>query len=53
VPQEMMGLFGDCLALDQIVSADRAKTDLRWEPVAPTIVEDLENGSYVGAGLAG
>jgi len=51
VPQEMMGLFGDCLALDQTVSSERAKTDLRWEPVAPTIVQELERGSYQARNL--
>lgn len=53
VPREIMGLLGDCLALDQIVSSERAKADLHWEPVAPTIVEELERGSYLTASLAG
>ena len=52
VPQEIMGLFGDCLALDQLVSSERAKADLHWKPVAPTIVEELERGSYLTASLA-
>jgi nucleoside-diphosphate-sugar epimerase len=51
VPQEMMGLFGDCLALDQVVSSERAKADLLWEPVAPTIVQELERGSYGATNL--
>jgi nucleoside-diphosphate-sugar epimerase len=53
VPQELMGLFGDCLALDQIISAERAKADLQWAPVAPTISEELERGSYRTANLVG
>jgi nucleoside-diphosphate-sugar epimerase len=47
VPQEIMGLFGDCLALDQFISAERAKADLHWQPEGPTIVEELERGSYL------
>jgi hypothetical protein len=53
VPQELMGLFGDCLALDQVVSSERARADLRWFPVASTIVEELERGSYLSATLVG
>jgi nucleoside-diphosphate-sugar epimerase len=52
VPQEVMGLFGDCLALDQHVSAERAKTDLGWQPCGPTIIEEMERGSYIGASAA-
>jgi nucleoside-diphosphate-sugar epimerase len=51
VPQEIMGAFGDCLALDQVVLSDRAKTDLGWAPVAPAIAHDLERGSYRGSPL--
>jgi nucleoside-diphosphate-sugar epimerase len=53
VPQELMGLFGDCLALDQVISSERAREDLRWFPVASTIVEELERGSYLSATLVG
>jgi nucleoside-diphosphate-sugar epimerase len=49
VPQEVMGAFGDCLALDQTILSDRAKTDLGWAPVAPTIAQELERGSYLEA----
>jgi nucleoside-diphosphate-sugar epimerase len=52
VPEAMMGLFGDCLALDQYVSSERAKTDLHWKPTGPTIIEELERGSYVRAPAA-
>jgi len=51
VPQEMMGAMGDCLALDQVVSAARAKTDLGWTPSGPTIAHDMEFGSYLRAPL--
>ncbi|MBD5655292.1 MAG: NAD-dependent epimerase/dehydratase family protein [Candidatus Eremiobacteraeota bacterium] len=46
VDPEIIGQYGECLALDQIISADRAKSDLGWTPQAPSIVEDLEHGSY-------
>jgi nucleoside-diphosphate-sugar epimerase len=52
VPQEIMGLFGDCLALDQFISAERAKIDLNWQPQGPTIVEELERGSYLQVSAA-
>jgi nucleoside-diphosphate-sugar epimerase len=52
IPHEMMGMLGDCLALDQYVSAERAKIDLNWEPTGPTIIEELERGSYVRAPAA-
>jgi nucleoside-diphosphate-sugar epimerase len=51
LPQEMMGAFGDCLALDQIINSQRAKTDLGWAAKAPTIAHDLERGSYLEASL--
>jgi nucleoside-diphosphate-sugar epimerase len=46
VDPEVIGQFGDCLALDQVISAERAKTDLAWRPRGPSILEDLERGSY-------
>jgi nucleoside-diphosphate-sugar epimerase len=49
VSQELLGQLGDCLALDQVVSAERAKTQLGWAPQAPTIVDELERGSYLNA----
>jgi nucleoside-diphosphate-sugar epimerase len=52
VPADMLGGFGECLALDQVVSAARAKSDLGWAPAGPSILEDLERGSYAGATLS-
>lgn len=49
VPPEIMGQYGECLTLDQVISAERAKTDLGWTPESPSIVEELEQGSYVTA----
>lgn len=46
VDPEIIGQFGDCLALDQVVSGERAKADLEWLPQGVSIVEDLEHGSY-------
>jgi nucleoside-diphosphate-sugar epimerase len=51
VPQELMGAMGDCLALDQVISSERAKIDLGWSPTRPNITQDLERGSYFGAPL--
>ncbi len=46
VPASVMGQLGECLALDQSVSAARAKHDLHWSPAAPSIVATLERGAY-------
>jgi nucleoside-diphosphate-sugar epimerase len=50
VPDELMGTFGQCLALDQVISSDQARDDLGWEPRDPSIVHDLEFGSYLELG---
>jgi len=52
VPTEIMGQYGECLALDQRISAERAKTDLGWATREATIVEDLECGSYLAPPIA-
>ncbi len=52
LPPEIMGQYGDCLALDQVISAERGKSDLGWRAEGPSIVDELEAGSYVGAALA-
>jgi nucleoside-diphosphate-sugar epimerase len=49
VPPAIMGQYGECLALNQVLSADRAKADLGWTATGPTIVNELEFGSYVAA----
>jgi nucleoside-diphosphate-sugar epimerase len=49
VPSHFMGQFGECLILDQVLSSARAKNDLGWKPHGPSIIEELEHGSYVGA----
>ncbi|GAC1299840.1 MAG: NAD-dependent epimerase/dehydratase family protein [Vulcanimicrobiaceae bacterium] len=42
----LMGQLGECLALDQSISAARAKADLAWVPHAISILADVESGSY-------
>ncbi len=49
VPPEIMGQYGECLALNQVISAERAKADLGWHAEGPSIVRELEFGSYVTA----
>lgn len=46
VPANIMGQLGECLALDQTLSAGRAKHDLAWTANAPSIVVSLESGAY-------
>lgn len=47
-----MGLLADALALDQRVSAERAQTLLGWQPSAPSVLEELTQGSYAQTILA-
>jgi nucleoside-diphosphate-sugar epimerase len=49
MPPEIMGQYGECLALDQIISSERAKADLGWAPQGPSILSELEFGSYHAA----
>jgi nucleoside-diphosphate-sugar epimerase len=46
VHPELLGDFGECLALDQLVLAERARA-IGWKPEGPSLLEELENGSYV------
>ncbi len=46
VPARMMGHFGECLALDQAITAERARADLAWTPQAPSIIVSLEGDAY-------
>lgn len=52
VSATMMGHLGECLALDQAISAARGKADLAWLPHAASIVTDVEYGSYQPAQVA-
>lgn len=49
VPGRFMGSLGECMELDQTISAARARADLGWIPRASSIVIDVECGSYVRA----
>jgi nucleoside-diphosphate-sugar epimerase len=51
VDPSMLGEFGQCLALDQMISSQRAQS-LGWRPTGPSIVRELEDGSYQDAQLA-
>ena len=41
-----LGPYADALVLDQQVSGERARQLLQWTPKAPSLVEELEHGSY-------
>ena len=43
-----LGVLAGALDLDQQATGDKAKTELGWKPTAPSLVEDLEQGSYAG-----
>jgi len=45
--RKVIGGFADALALDQIVSSAKARTMLGWKPSAPSVLDDLRQGSYV------
>jgi nucleoside-diphosphate-sugar epimerase len=44
--REKLGPYADALALDQLVSAERA-LGLGWNPKRPSVLDDLRSGSYV------
>ena len=41
-----LGAYADALALDQQVSAERARRLLGWEPRRPDLLWELREGSY-------
>ncbi|SDP18080.1 SDR family oxidoreductase [Actinacidiphila guanduensis] len=43
VPQESFGPFGPIFAMDQPASSTHTREALGWEPVHPSLLEDLEN----------
>jgi len=43
VPQETFGPFGPIFALDQPATSARTRDALGWQPVHPSLLEDLEN----------
>jgi nucleoside-diphosphate-sugar epimerase len=50
--RETWGLLADAIALDQKVSGERARQLLNWVPSAPSVLEELSNGSYRQAAIA-
>jgi nucleoside-diphosphate-sugar epimerase len=44
--REKMGPYADALALDQQASGKKAEEELGWRPHRPSLIEDLERGSY-------
>lgn len=44
--QGRLGPLADALVLDQQVSGERARELLQWTPKAPSLIEELEQGSY-------
>jgi nucleoside-diphosphate-sugar epimerase len=41
-----IGMLADGLASNKRISADKARNLLDWHPAGPTIVDDIETGSY-------
>lgn len=41
-----LGDYADALALDQRLSAEKARAALGWKPTAPSVFEELERGLY-------
>jgi nucleoside-diphosphate-sugar epimerase len=45
-----IGAYADALALDQQASGKRAEQLLGWHPSRPSVLEEMEHGSYAMAG---
>jgi nucleoside-diphosphate-sugar epimerase len=48
--RQKLGPYADALILDQQASGRRAQELLGWQPHRPDVMEDIERGSYAGAG---
>jgi nucleoside-diphosphate-sugar epimerase len=48
----VLGEFGEALLVDQWITSQKARKALGWEPKAPSILDDLERGSYTGLVLS-
>ena len=46
VPAEDFGWLGQILAVDQPASSAMTRELLRWRPVHPGLIEDLDKGHY-------
>lgn len=47
--RKTLGAYADALVLDQQASGRRAQETLGWKPHRPSVLEDIEHGSYVSA----
>jgi nucleoside-diphosphate-sugar epimerase len=48
-----LGVYADSLVLSQRLSGDRARRLFGWEPSGPSVLEELETGSYAPAKASG
>jgi len=48
VPAEDFGFLGMILSIDQSASSALTRELLRWQPVQPGLIEDLDKGHYFG-----
>jgi nucleoside-diphosphate-sugar epimerase len=48
VPAEDFGFLGQILSVDMPASAVQTRELLRWRPVQPGLIEDMEKGHYFG-----
>ena len=46
--RKQLGPYADALALDQQVTAARARELLQWSPASPSLAAELESGAYTG-----
>jgi hypothetical protein len=53
VPAEDFGFLGMILAGDQPASSALTRELLRWQPVQPGLIEDLEQGHYFAIAAQG
>jgi nucleoside-diphosphate-sugar epimerase len=44
--RKTLGAYADALALDQLISSEKARTTLGWKPRCDDILDDLRHGSY-------
>jgi UDP-glucose 4-epimerase len=44
--QQMMGALADALVLDRQFSAAKARQVLAWQPQAPSLFDELKEGTY-------
>ena len=44
--RKAFGPFADALAADTHIKTDRARKLLGWQPIGPSVLDDLDHGSY-------